>query len=146
MKRFRFPLDTYLRLLRQQVEGAEAQVAKLRDQQRACTQRADDLTAQRHGALVDNTGQSILEGSALLALDHWRTGLAQQSANSLREAKALQEPLREAMVAMQSVKRRVELIERLRERRLMAHRRLEDRESEQLASELYLGNLHRRRV
>lgn len=144
MKRFRFPLDTYLRLLRQQVEGAEAHVAKLREQQRACAQRANHLRAQRYSALADNTGQSVLDGAQLVALDRWRTALAQQSVSSRREAEALEQPLLEAMVAMQAMKRRVELIERLRERRLTAHHQLQDREAEQLASELYLGNLHRR--
>jgi flagellar biosynthesis chaperone FliJ len=146
MRRFRFPLDSYLRLLRQQVESAEARLAKLRAQQHACTQRADELMAQRHGALADNTGQSVLDGAVLASLDRWRTGLAQQSANCLRDAGALEGPLQEAMVEIQALKRRVELMERLRERRSTEHRRQEDREAEQIASELYLGNLHRRGV
>lgn len=146
MKRFRFPLDSYLRLLRQQVEGVEARLANLRAQQRNCFAHADDLVAQRHGALADSTGQSVLDGAALASLDRWRSGLAQHAAHARQKAEALDGPIHDVTLEMKALKRRVELVERLRERRLAEHRRQEDREAEQIASELYLGNLHHRRV
>jgi hypothetical protein len=145
MKRFRFSLDSYLRLLRRQMEEAEARLVQLRTKQAESQQTADGSRRQRQDALAEWTSRPTIHGGELATLDAWRTGLAQRALNSERQATEMNGPIEQATAQATALRRRVELIDRLRKRRLADHRRLEDRESEQLAAELFLGNLRRRR-
>lgn len=146
MKRFSFPLDSYLNLLRQRLDAAAARLTELRGSKRESLQRSESLLQQRQDALGQLSGEHILTGSHLTGLDVWRSGLSKKAADTRRAAVELDVPIEEAAVEVASLRRRVELFDRLRQRRLSDHRRIEDREAEQLAAELYLGSLRRRGV
>ena len=146
MKRFSFPLDSYLNLLRHRLDAAAARLTELRGSKRESLQRSEALLQQRQDALGQLGGEQVLTGSHLASLDAWRSSLAQKVEDAMRVAFELDGPIEEAAVEVAALRRRVELFDRLRQRRLSDHRRIEDRESEQLAAELHLGSLRRRGV
>ncbi len=145
MKRFIFPLDSYRDLLRSQLDAAEARLADLRGAKKESLQAGDTLLQQRQDALAQLGGKA-LDGGQLASLDAWRIGLAQKAEDAVRVAVDLDGPIQEVAVEVAALRRRVELFDRLRQRRLSDHMRIEDREAEQLAAELHLGSLRRRGV
>ena len=146
MKRFSFPLDSYLNLLRHRLDAAAARLTELRGSKRESLQRSEALLQQSQDALGQLSGEHILTGSHLTGLDVWRSGLSKKAADTRRAAVELDVPIEEAAVEVASLRRRIELIDRMRKRRLSDHRRIADREAEQLAAELHLGSLRRRSV
>jgi hypothetical protein len=145
MKRFSFPLDSYRDFLRSQLDAAEARLAELRGVKKESLQAGDTVLQRRQDAL-DQLGGKALDGGHFANLDAWRSSLAHKVEDVMRVSFELDGPIEEAAVEVASLRRRIELIDRLRQRRLSDHRRIENREAEQLAAELYLGSLRRRGV
>ncbi len=144
MKRFRFPLDPYLALLRREMEAAEAKSAELRAKQQAARRQSDELLQQRQAALERLSQTDPIAGEQLRELDAWRASLAVNAIAAQNAADKLDGPIHQATTHALEIRRRVEVLAKLRERRLAEHRRLEDRQIEQTAAELYLAARHRR--
>lgn len=144
MKRFRFPLDPYLALLRREMEAAEAKSAELRAKQQAARTQADELLQQRQVALERLSDGGPIAGEGLRGLDAWRNSLADNAIAAQNAAQKLEGPIEQAKMHALEIRRRVELLSKLRERRLAEHQRLEDRQIEQTAAELHLAARHRR--
>ena len=146
MKRFRFPLDPYLSLLRREMDAAEANSVGLRAKQQAARRQSDELLQQRQAALERLSQAVPTVGEQLRRLDAWRASLAEKAIAAQQAADKLDRPIQQATMHALEVRRRVELLSKLREQRLSQHRRLEDRRIEQTAAELHLANRHRRRA
>jgi hypothetical protein len=144
MKRFRFPLDPYLALLRREMEAAEDQSVQLCTKQNAARRHATELLQQRQAALERLSQTKPIAGNELRGLDEWRASLAENSIAAQDAASKLDLPIQQANKHALEIKRRVELLAELRERRLSAHQRLEDRQLEQTVAELYLAGRQRR--
>lgn len=144
MKRFRFPLDPYLALLRREMEAAEAKSVELRAKQRAARRQSDELLQQRQVSLERLSQGGPIAGEELRGLDAWRTSLADNAVAAQQAAKKLDGPIQQAKMHALEVRRRVELLSKLRERRIAEHQRLVDRQIEQTAAELHLAARHRR--
>ena len=144
MKRFRFPLDSYLALLRREMEAAEAKSAELRAKQQAARKQSDDLLSQRQAALECFSQAEPIAGDQLRRLDAWRASLAENAIAAQDAAARLDGPIHQAKMHALEISRRVELLSKLRERRLTEHQRLEDRQIEQTAAELHLAARHGR--
>lgn len=144
MKRFRFPLDPYLALLRREMEGAEAKLAELNAKQQAARQRAAELLQQRQSALERLSQTESIDGEQLRGIDAWRGDLAVNAIAAQDAAAKLDRPIEQARAHAVEIRRRVELLAKLREQRLAEHERLEDRQIEQTAAELHLAARHGR--
>ena len=144
MKRFRFPLDTYLAVLRREMEAAQSKCLELHRQQHAARRRSDALLQQRQAALQRLSQAEPIAGDELRGLDAWRTSLAEQAMAVQHTAAKLERPIQEEKLHALEIGRRVELLAKLREQRVSEHRRLEDRQLEQAAAELHLAGRHRR--
>jgi flagellar biosynthesis chaperone FliJ len=144
MKRFRFPLDPYLALLRREMEAAEAKSAELRAKQQAARRQSDELLQRRQAALERLYEGDSIGGDQLRGLDDWRASLAENALAAQDAASKLDRPIQQAKMHALEIRRRVELLAKLRERRLAEHQRLEDRQIEQTAAELHLAARHRR--
>lgn len=142
MKRFRFPLDPYLALLRREMDAAEAKCAELRGKQQAARRQSDAFLQQRQAALERLSQTEPIGGEELRGLDAWRASLAENALAAQRAAEKLDGPIRQAKAHALEIRRRVELLSKLREQRLAEHRRLEDRHVEQTAAELHLAARH----
>ncbi len=145
MKPFRFPLDPYLALLRREMEAAEAKSAELHARQQAARSRSDALLQQRQAALERLAQTEPIAGEELRGLDAWRASLAEHAIAARSAANKLDNPIRQAKTHALEIRRRVELLSKLRERRFTEHRHAEDRQIEQIASELHLATRYRRR-
>jgi hypothetical protein len=143
MKRFRFPLDPYLALLRREMEAAEAKSAELRAKQQASRRRSAELLQQRQAALESLSQTDTIAGERLRGLDGWRASLAEDAIAAQNDADKLEGSIQQAKMHALEIKRRVELLAKVRDQRLSAHQRLEDREIEQTAAELHLAARHR---
>ena len=144
MKRFRFPLDSYLALLRREMEAAEAKCAELRAKQQDARRQSDGLLQQRQAALERLSQTEPIDGDQLRGLDAWRVQLAEKAIAAQNAAEKLGGPIRQAKMHALEIRRRVELLAKLREQRLSEYQRLEDRQIEQTAAELHLASRRRR--
>ena len=144
MKRFRFPLDPYLALLRREMEAAQAKCSQLYRQQHAARRRSDQLLQQRQAALKRLSQAEPIAGDELRGLDAWRTSLGECAMAAQDAAAKLERPIQQAKLHALEIRRRVELLTKLREQRLSEHGRLENRELEQAAAELHLAGRRRR--
>ena len=127
MKRFRFPLDPYLAMLHREMEVAEARSAELRAKRQAARRRSDDLLLQRQAALERLSQTEPMDGEQLRGLDAWRASLAQNAIAAQDAAEKLDRPIRHAEVHALEIRRRVELLSKVRQQRLFEHQRLENR-------------------
>jgi hypothetical protein len=144
MRRFRFPHDSYLALLHREMEAAEGKSAELRAKQETSRRQAEELLQQRQGALERLSLGGPIAGDQLRGLDTWRASLAENAIAAQDVADKLDGPIRQAKMHALEIRRRVELLSKLREQRLSEHQRLEDRQIEQTAVELHLASRHRR--
>lgn len=146
MNRFRFPLDSYLALLRRQMDAAEAKSSELRAKQLAARRQSMTLLQQRQAALEHLSQTEPVSGEQLRGLDAWRVSLADNAIAAQRAADELDGPIRQAKMHALELRRRVELLAKLREQRLTEHRRLENRQIERTAAELHLTRSYGKRA
>ncbi len=143
MRRFRFGLDPYLGLLRQQQSAAESTLMELRDREATLRSSSDRLVAKRDESFAVETSQRLAAGEDLAALDRWRSRLSDQAVQCRQEAEEVLKPIAEAQRSLSVIQRRVKLVERLRESQLTAHQKRVDRQVDTEAAELFLSQ-HRR--
>ena len=139
MKSFRFSLDKVLEWRRTQLELEEAryrqQVEALAalDRERARLEASGAAAEQQVRAWNPVAGCELEAlGTFRLHMKHRELDLARPRADCLKKLAAQQKAMLEA-------RRRVRLLERLRERRLSEWTHERDRELEELASESYLA-------
>jgi flagellar export protein FliJ len=143
MTPFRFRLEKVLQLRQKQLELEEAKY-----QQRV--REAAELEAERSrmeaagiGAETQVRAWSPVTGSDLAALANYRKYVAAQEQQiAVRHAEARKQA-EEQQKAMLEARRRCQLLERLKERRLAEWQASADKELEQLAAESHLARLSR---
>ena len=139
MKAFQFSLGRALEWRRAELEQAEArfkqQAAELAaiDRQRAESEAAD-LRAE-----IEVRAWQPVSGEDLAALGAFRLGVRRQQELLQARRKQCESNLAERQKEMMEARRRVRLLERLKERRLAEWRAAFDRELEQQAAESYLA-------
>ena len=144
MVAFRFPLQKALDWRRTQLELAGAhlqqQFALIADLDRT---RAD-LEAMGKTTEVEVRGYQPLEGADLGALGSFRLLLRDHQRQIAMRRQEFQRELAVRQAALLEARRRCQLLERLKERRLAEWREAAERELEELASDSYLAQFTRR--
>jgi len=139
MQQFRFRLQ---RVLQWQERVCRLEEEKLRQSTALASQTEEklaQLAAQRVAIEQEFSTQAVLAPADLQALGEFR-----RKAVAVREALEREQKARLAAVAVQREKliaerRKMEIIEKLRERALQEHTRAADREAEALSHESYLA-------
>jgi flagellar protein FliJ len=143
MKNFRFRLERVLDWRRTELELEQARVQQqLRELMELDSERAN-IEAAGIRAEIEVRAWRPLAGSDLTALAAFRQhviGKEKQIEARREEARRRLESRKTAMI---EARRRSELLERLKQRRLAEWRAASDRELEQLAAESYVARLSR---
>lgn len=139
MKGFRFPLQTLLDLEQRRLEKSEERRRRLADEQAGSLGKARGLEQEAMTALAEASGASRLSGAAARATAQWVRHLGDQRRSALDRASRLHQEEGEARKQLVEQRRRVRLLETLREKRRREHRALEDRQQQALADELFLA-------
>ncbi len=145
MKRFSFALDRVLRIRRLEMEHVEARLSELSFHAKTQRQTAD----QRHEEALDS-GRRLLEQPDLRGADfhtarHWLARLESERTRTIDNSRKLAEQHREKMGELIEARRKVKLLETLREKKHAAHRLENARQLEAQACEFYLAKLIRQR-
>ena len=145
MKRFSFPLDRVLDLRRHELEVAEARLHTIQSKQDEARLRAASLEQQFLSFSDESLRVQVTTGSDLRAAGGYlaRLRLGRQ-AQLQQEQKWEAERQREVGLAMEA-RRKVKLIEKLREKRERQHLAAADHGVENQAAELYLAKWVRER-
>jgi flagellar export protein FliJ len=139
MTSFRFRLEKVLAWRRTQLELEEAKFQqRTREVQELERERAR-IEAAGIRAEVEVRGWSPLAGSDLAALANYRQYVAGQEKQMTLHREEAHQHAEAQQRAMIEARRRCQLLERLRERRLAEWRAEADKELEQLAAESYLA-------
>ncbi len=144
MKRFRFEAQALLDWRRRRLEQTEEALRLLETRRRSSLDRAAECDQESRLALDRLSGAAALRGLDLRRTDAWRDGLAFRSIAALEAARRLEAEALELRAKLLLQKREVELLARLRERRLRERRKDDSRRLEELASELHLASRRRR--
>lgn len=139
MKRFAFPLDRVLRIRRLEMERVEAHLSELSF--RAANQRRDEA-AECGRQLIE---QSDLRGADFHATRHWLSRLEDERTQAIDNSEKLSEQHRQKMTELVEARRKLKLLETLRERKHNAHRLEVSRHLEAQASEFHLAKRIRER-
>lgn len=139
MKAFHFSLERALDWRRTELEQAESrfkrQAAELAEIDRLRAEsEAADLRAE-----IEVRGWSPVAGEDLAALGAYRTGMRRHREQLQTRRVECERRVAERQKEMMEARRRVRLLERLKERRLGEWRAAFDRELEQQAAESYLA-------
>jgi flagellar export protein FliJ len=139
MKAFRFPFERIREWRGQQLEIEEARLQRLFAERNALRARRAELDRQRLAEEQALRAPAVAQAEELAALDAFaRYVIAEKK--RLGEAEAECERRIEAQqAAVLEARRRVELLDRLKEKQLSEWRREFDREQENLAGELFLA-------
>ena len=139
MKKFHFQLESVRRLRHQQQEIEETKLRQIAARLHEWEHRIATLDAERQQAEAALRGRSTFDGSELAALENYRG----ESARRRRNLEAELEQERQRLAAQRRVlveaNRRVELLERLKEKALADWSHQWDKEQEQTATEVYLA-------
>jgi len=144
MTAFRFPLQKALEWRRTQLELAEARLK----QQAAALGALDRMRAETEAsgirAEIEVRKWGAVAGRDLEALGRFRAWVKTEEARiaGLRATAAKEHASRQEV--MLEARRRVRLLERLRERRLLEWEHARDRELDELAAESFLARWNRR--
>jgi len=144
MNAFRFPLDKVLDWRRQQLKLEEAQFRRHLRALAEIDRRRAEIEAAGAAAEEKVRGWDPLFGRELHALGVFRLHTKQQELDLARPRAECQQAIAGQQKKMLEARRRVRLLERMKERRLAEWHAAADRELEQLASESYLAGWVRR--
>jgi len=144
MNAFHFPLEKVLELRRQQLKVEEAQFRRHLRTLADIDRRRAEYEAAGAAAETQVRGWDPLFGRELHALGVFRLHTKQQELSLARPRAECQQAIAGQQKAMLEARRRVRLLERMKERRLAEWQAAADREIEQLASESYLAGWVRR--
>jgi flagellar export protein FliJ len=144
MKKFQFPLDRVLDWRRTQVRMEQIKLERMLAELHRMEGQAAALQGERESAQRAVVQSSSSMGSELLAFNTFRSASIARSAGLDRDRSACLERIRAQREVMSRKERDVRLLERLREDRLQAWVREQDREIDQQAAEGHLGRWGKR--
>jgi len=144
MKSFEFPLEKVLDLRRKQLKTEETQFRQRLRELADIDRRRAEYEAAGAAAEQQVRGWNPLFGRELHALGSFRLHTKQQELDLAQPRAECQQRVAAQQKAMLEARRRVRLLERIRERRMAEWQAECDREIEQLASESYLSGWVRR--
>lgn len=139
MKAFQFSLERALEWRRAELEQAEARFKQETAELAAIERQRAESEALDLRAEIEVRGWQPVSGEDLGALGAFRAGMRRH--RELLQARRLEceRTLAERQKEMMEARRRVRLLERLKERRLAEWRAAFDRELEQQAAESYMA-------
>ncbi|MBI5280099.1 MAG: hypothetical protein HY858_00350 [Candidatus Solibacter usitatus] len=139
MKRFHFPLDR-LRAWRQtQFEREEARLAALLAELEALRQHRGQLRAQEAASLASIHASPVVNVAELQTLEAFRRWVRREEVRIKSEEAGLGARIAEQRGAVVEARRKVEGLDRLKEKRLNAWRAEVDRQTEQAVAELVIA-------
>jgi flagellar export protein FliJ len=145
MKQFHFPLDRVRRWRREQATLEELKLEQLVEHLTKLGQEKRGIESARMHSEEEVLGQPSIEATELQSLEayclHTRNKI-HEIENLERQAGAAAEQQRQRVI---EARRQAELIERLKQKAFAEWQAASNREQENLAGELYLAKLARRR-
>jgi len=139
MRTFRFRLDRVLEWYREQCEIEEVRLANDIAAWNAVLERIARLKSERQAIDHELIGRSSIAAGELVALGLYRLRATQCAAQLEQDRLKRQTAVDQQRISVQAARRRLRLVEKLRERRLAEHVHAEDRELEDLAAESFLA-------
>jgi hypothetical protein len=139
MAAFRFRLARALDWYRQQCEIEESRLASCIALLDEAMGRIARLEAERYAVDREMLLRSSVNGSDVAALGRYRLGAEQTAARLERERAQRREAVNQQQARAKAARRKLTLIEKLRERRLAEHLQAQERELETLAAESFLA-------
>lgn len=136
MKKFRFPLEKLLHYRRGRLSAEKARLAQLIAEQAALERSRAALEREERLIMESLRRLPVLSASDLAAADGFRRFATAECARLLSEAGLLASRIEAQRRAVLSARREVEILERLREKRLQDWRAELDKEMEQQVAEL----------
>ncbi len=139
MKKFRFPLERLLNYRRSRLAAEQARLERLLaelaglEQQRAALEREERMVSDSLRCLPELTSDQ------LAAVAAFRRFAAQEAVRLAEEATAAASRVAAQRESVLSARREVEVLEKLRERRLHDWRREVDQETERQTAELVVA-------
>jgi flagellar export protein FliJ len=139
MKRFVFPLDRVLRLRRLEMERVEARLSEL-----SFHVQTRRRTAEQRREQAVESGQRLLQRTNLRGVDfritgHWQARLETERVVAMQSAENFSRQHRQALASLVEARRKVRLLEILRERKHGAHKLDAAKQLEAQASEFFLA-------
>ncbi len=141
MKRFRFPLERVLDLRRQQQDLELGRLEALAGQRAALERQAGELEELSRICRAACAATTSIEALDLRRTYDYARALEQARLQALGHAAAVEGRRREQMVRLMEARRRVRLLETLRDGLRKRHQQRADREAEAVATDLFLGRL-----
>lgn len=145
MQRFQFPLEKVLRWRSAQLAVEESRLKRLLGQQLRLQSAAAELGAEKSNLLSSLGSLPNLRGDDLWAASAYTLRLRRQAEKLAGLLASCEKNLGVQRKQYQEAKRRVQLLEELKERQLAEWRYSEARELDTLASESYLSKWNRDR-
>jgi flagellar export protein FliJ len=139
MPAFRFRLERALDWRREQREIEESGLARCVTALERSLARIAHLEAERQAIDRELVGRSSIPASDLAALSRYRLGAAQLAVSLEQERAQRRIDADRQRAKVQAARRKVSLLEKLRERRLAEHVQAEERELENSAAESFLA-------
>lgn len=139
MKKFRFPLDKLLNYRRSRLSEQQAALERLLAGKAALEARRAALEREERLVMDALRRMPVLGAENLLAADGFRRFAALESARLLGVVRQFVSRIEAQRAAVVAARREVEVLERLRERRLNAWRQEVDRQTEQQVAELVIA-------
>ncbi len=140
MSTFRFRLDKVLAWYREQCQMEENRVAACVAAVSAVKTVIVKLQTERLRVEREIVSQRAIAASDLAAWGVYRLRVRTQELDLQQDLERQEKALREQRARLLAARRRVQLLEKLRERRLAEHTYQVERELERLGSELYLSS------
>ena len=144
MKTFHFPLERVLDWRRTQLEIEEARFRQAATTLAAVDHARAELAAGLVRAECEVRRAQAVSGIDLAALSAYRARARHESARLEGKRTECARALADRQAAMLEARRRLRLLERLKERRVAEWKAARDREVEETASESYLAQWGRR--
>jgi flagellar biosynthesis chaperone FliJ len=139
MSTFRFRLDRVLQWYREQCQIEEARLANCITALSTVMASIAELEAEREAINQDLIQRSSITSRELVAWGLYRLRAIQVAAQLEVDRGQRQSAVEHQRGKVQAARRRLRLLEKLRERRLTEHVQAEDRELENLAAEAFLA-------
>ena len=143
MKAFRFRLARVLDLRRKQLEREEARLEQHIQQVKEVETRIAQLEGEQQSAARLLTEQTSFDGSELAALAAYRQRLRTQAAQLGTELQNRRKLLADQQKLYSEAKRKVRLLERLKERQHQEWEEASQKELEEIQADSFLARWHR---
>jgi flagellar export protein FliJ len=143
MKKFRFPLERLLNYRRGRLAAEQARLERLVAEQAALERRRAALEHEERFVMESLRRLPVITASDLNAAEGFRRFAAAECVRLLSEAGMLASRIEAQKNAVLSARREVEILERLREKRLHDWRSEVDKDMEQQVAELVVARWRR---